>query len=136
VRVIVSGSRTAPQSLQAVIHARLAQLPAGTVVVYGAHWEGVDFFVELVLLSLPHLVSEPHPAKWHELRKQAGPIRNSEMVDLGADLAITYWDGRSTGTLDLGRKADRAKILLEPYDELGHPATAMLEAIKSKPRRR
>ncbi len=52
----------------------------------------------------------PHPADWPRDRKAAGPIRNSQMVDSGADLCVAFWDGKSTGTLDCFSKAARAGI--------------------------
>lgn len=53
------------------------------------------------------LLVEAHPADWDGLGKRAGLIRNSRMAELGADLCIAFWDGRSTGTahmLDEARK--------------------------------
>lgn len=37
------------------------------------------------------------PAKWDELGKAAGIIRNKEMGDF-ADALIAFWDGKSRGT--------------------------------------
>jgi hypothetical protein len=54
--------------------------------------------------------SETHRAKWDELGKKAGPIRNQEMVDAGADLCLAFWDGNSSGTLDCIKKAVKAGI--------------------------
>jgi SLOG family YspA-like protein len=45
-----------------------------------------------------------YPAKWETLGKEAGVIRNSEMVEDG-EQAICIWDGRSPGTRDLIQKA-------------------------------
>ena len=38
-----------------------------------------------------------YPAKWYELGKQAGIIRNIAMVD-ATDEVIAFWDGASRGT--------------------------------------
>ena len=54
--------------------------------------------------------SETHWAKWDELGKKAGPIRNQEMVDAGADLCVAFWDGKSRGTLDCIKRAVVAGI--------------------------
>jgi hypothetical protein len=37
------------------------------------------------------------PAKWKELGRKAGPLRNIEMAEYG-DVLITFWDGESRGT--------------------------------------
>ena len=49
------------------------------------------------------------PAEWKKWGPVAGPIRNGEMAGY-ADALIAFWDGRSSGTLDMIRKA-RAKDL-------------------------
>ena len=44
--------------------------------------------------------AEAHPADWVQHGKSAGPVRNSEMVDLGGyAYCIAGWDGKSKGTL-------------------------------------
>lgn len=40
------------------------------------------------------------PADWNKHGKSAGPIRNSEMADVG-DCLIAFWDGRSRGTKNM-----------------------------------
>lgn len=53
---------------------------------------------------------EPHPADWDLHGKAAGPIRNQEVVDLGADECHGFPDGRSAGTADCMRRAKKAGI--------------------------
>lgn len=51
---------------------------------------------------------ERHPARWNPLRRAAGPIRNREMVYIGADMCIGFLREASkgtTGTLLLAREA-------------------------------
>ena len=43
--------------------------------------------------GIPH---EPHPAKWDELGRAAGVIRNQEMLDTGIDLVVAFPGGRGT----------------------------------------
>ncbi|GII87101.1 hypothetical protein Ssi03_50910 [Sphaerisporangium siamense] len=63
---------------------------------------------------------EPHPADWDAHGDQAGPIRNAEMVALGADECVGWPLGRSPGTWDCLRKAKAAGILTRAI----HPARA------------
>lgn len=49
---------------------------------------------------------ERHPAKWNELGKRAGYIRNKEMAEV-SDALIAFWDEKSRGTkhmIDLATK--------------------------------
>lgn len=55
------------------------------------------------------LGNEPHLADWAR-GKIAGPIRNQQIVDLGASLAIAYWDGESRGTADMIKRCVKAGI--------------------------
>lgn len=56
------------------------------------------------------LGNEKHPADWHGNGRAAGPIRNQEMVDLGANLCIAAWDGVSAGTGDMIKRCVKAGI--------------------------
>jgi YspA, cpYpsA-related SLOG family len=106
--VIVTGSRSWTD--RGRITARLAQLePEGCVIVVGYDPErdrprGVDRFAYQEAQKLGLLV-EPHPANWDLHGKAAGFIRNADMAVLGGDLCIAFWDGRSTGTLDMLTRA-------------------------------
>lgn len=55
---------------------------------------------------------ERYPAEWDRLGTMAGPIRNTRMVDAGADLCVAFWDGVGvkSGTFDCLSKAVRAGI--------------------------
>jgi hypothetical protein len=54
--------------------------------------------------------TEAHPADWKTYGMGAGPRRNGEMVDLGADLCIAFPVSASKGTWDCVRKAENAGI--------------------------
>lgn len=53
---------------------------------------------------------EPHPADWARHGPAAGPIRNAEMVNLGADECLAAPLGRSPGTRGCAHLAQAAGI--------------------------
>lgn len=55
--------------------------------------------------GVPH---ESHPANWQRYGRRAGPMRNQEMVNAGADDLIAFPGGK--GTEDCSRRAERAGI--------------------------
>lgn len=119
-RVIIFGSRDWPWSWSAYIADRIRQLPPGTVVVHGACKTGADAIAD-VAAHLQGLQVEPHPADWDGWRrvgqvKRAGPFRNAQMAELGADLAIGFrMPGVSRGTDDMARAAALWGIPIERH---------------------
>ncbi len=108
-RVIVCGSRTWKDADK--IRERLAKLPERTLIVHGDAL-GADNLAasEAALMGL---LLEPHPAYWKRHGKRAGIIRNEEMAELGAQLCIAFWDGKSKGTHHMLRAAARRAIPTE-----------------------
>lgn len=49
-------------------------------------------------------------AGWKAHGKAAGPIRNQAMIDMGPDLVVAFWNGKSRGTLDTITRAATAGI--------------------------
>lgn len=52
---------------------------------------------------------EEFPADWERDGRQAGYLRNAQLVDM-ADLVVAFWDGQSKGTrhtIDLALKAHK-----------------------------
>ena len=88
-----------------------------TLLVHGAA-PGVDTQAASIWASWG-LPTEAHPALWDELGTEAGPIRNSEMVALGADLCIGFPTIGSKGTYDTMRKARYAGIRVVDWSEEG-----------------
>lgn len=83
---------------RAAIEHRLSELPdPGSVTIVHGNAAGADRIAHQEAQKAGLLV-EAHPADWEQYGKSAGPRRNIEMADLGADLCIAFWDGRSTGT--------------------------------------
>lgn len=122
-RVIVTGGRFFDDI--SFVRLALSTLPSDTVVVHGSA-SGADTLADQVALELG-LEVERHPAKWkmhdwngisgvkchHRSRPDdrcpaAGPRRNQEMADLGADLCIAFPGG--SGTADMKKRAKAAGI--------------------------
>ena len=77
-------------------------------IVHGAA-RGADTLVGEVAGELG-LEVEPHPADWKTHGKAAGPIRNQQMLDAGADLVIAFPGGK--GTADMVERARKAGIVV------------------------
>ncbi len=77
------------------------------VIVHGACKTGADRMAKQ-WAEYQGVIQDPHPAKWKKYHKGAGPIRNAEMVALGADLCLAFIRNSSkgaTGCADLSEKA-------------------------------
>lgn len=116
-RVIVTGSRewSDPNAARKLISDRLYRLVIETgeypVIVHGAA-RGADRFAEQEAQKAGLLV-EAHPADWERHGKSAGFIRNAEMINLGADLVLAFWNGKSNGTKHTVELAEKAGIPVE-----------------------
>ena len=54
--------------------------------------------------------TERYNPMWNMYGRAAGPIRNQQMVDLGADVCVAFMLIDSKGTLDCVRRAQKAGI--------------------------
>lgn len=108
-RILVTGSRDLTNQWQ-VWRDLDAELDNGPfVLVHGACSFGADAFASQ--WARAHgIKQDPHPADWKRYRLRAGPIRNAEMVALGADRCYAYPRGRSPGTRGCVRLAESAGI--------------------------
>jgi hypothetical protein len=118
-RILVTGSRdlTDHKAVQRHIALAAAQAPPGTrVIIVHGNAPGADTFADRAALSLG-LHPEAHDAPWHLLGQAAGPARNQEMVDAGADLCLAFFKrgGRNIGTADCAARAIAAGIHLKTY---------------------
>lgn len=114
-RVIVCGSRHWRDREK--ITNRLAGLPIVVTVVVGYNPEkdtpkGADRIAYQEAQKLG-LAVEPHPAAWELHGKGAGFVRNREMAEGGAILCLAFWDGLSSGTLDMMTQAVKRGIPVE-----------------------
>lgn len=116
-RLLITGSRYGVDSdlLESVLRESIDYL--GTLEVTLVHGDapGVDTQAKELFQKwgLPH---EPHPANWKTHGRAAGPIRNQEMVDLGADLCLAFPAVDSRGTRNCARVAQEAGIPTEVYE--------------------
>ena len=92
----------------------------GVTVVHGDCPTGADRYArewcaETQLEGLP-VTEERHPADWDKHGRAAGPIRNNEMVALGADIVLAFPLGESRGPRGCMRAADAAGIPVITYE--------------------
>ena len=79
------------------------------VVVHGGCPTGADAIAEKLCQNYG-IRTEVHLADWDKHGRAAGPIRNQQMVDLGADICLAFPLGESRGTRHCMRVAEKAGI--------------------------
>jgi hypothetical protein len=84
-------------------------------IVHGAA-RGADHIAGRVARAWGMRVEE-HPADWDRHGKSAGPIRNTNMVHLGADICLAFPTGSSVGTRHCMRIAEAAGIPVRVYEQ-------------------
>lgn len=117
-RILVTGSRnwTDKHAIGRALFDQFLESPVGAsfVVVHGDCPTGADAQAKAIIEAWgrnnSHIHQESHPADWDTHGKAAGPLRNQEMVDLGADVCLAFPLGDSRGTRDCMRRADAAGI--------------------------
>lgn len=87
------------------------------VIIQGGCPTGADLLARKVADEFGIRV-ETFPADWQQHGRAAGPIRNQQMADAGADLCLAFPSrGRSAGTWDMIRRAVAAGIETRIYPE-------------------
>jgi hypothetical protein len=118
-RIIVCGSRTFTDRKCIVAWLRqmtVRERRVGPItIVHGACPTGADAIVDEEAPKYGFAV-EQRPADW-SLGRKAGPLRNREMRDAGADECIAFWDGKSRGTLGMVNLARDHGIRTAVYRE-------------------
>lgn len=104
-KVAIVGSRDFPDCN--IVRRYIESLPIDTEIVSGGA-RGVDAWAERIAKErgMPCTV---FPADWNKLGKQAGFIRNTQIVNY-ADRIVAFWDGHSRGTqhtIGLAKKAGK-----------------------------
>lgn len=125
-KVIVTGSRETdyPWTLWAIervceVWRQETKEADDFIIVHGDCPTGIDHAMD-TFFRLYGFEVEPHPADWKTHGKAAGPIRNQEMVDAGADMCIAFPMGKSTGTRDCIKRAQKAGIRTIVYEHGEH----------------
>jgi hypothetical protein len=114
-RILVTGSRdwTDAEMIRAAIRQAALRCP-DAIVVHGAA-RGADLLAGAAARALG-LQEEQHPARWDELGKVAGPVRNQEMVDLGADVCLAFIKNGSRGASHCAALAEKADIPVRRFE--------------------
>lgn len=102
----MTGSRTWDNRAQ-IRETFYGAVPIEHTLVSGACPNGADQIAEDVAQRLGWNI-ERHPADWDQHGKRAGYVRNSEMVNLGADVCLAFIRDDSRGasmTADLAEQA-------------------------------
>ena len=113
-RILVTGSRDWDDSDaidSAMWHAWLdaGQPPIGSVTLVHGCARGADTIAASIARKVGMAIEE-HPAAWDTRGRAAGVIRNSKMVDAGADVCLAFIRNRSRGATHCANAAERAGI--------------------------
>ncbi|MBE4796156.1 SLOG family protein [Streptomyces caniscabiei] len=112
-RVLVTGSRdwNNDVAVQRALQDIAAEHPEDgeLVLVHGACRTGADFIAHEWAVKYGCLI-EAHPAAWWKYGRVAGPRRNKEMIDAGADVCLAFIRNSSRGATHCADLAERAGI--------------------------
>jgi hypothetical protein len=116
IRILITGSRdwNDYEVIERAILDVVGNTTGPVMIVHGAA-RGADTIAGEI--AKKHAFSvETHPALWNKHGKAAGPIRNQEMVDTGADVVLAFLLPGSVGTKDCIRRAKAAGLLVIIYE--------------------
>lgn len=117
-RILITGSRDWED--EEVIMGALDEYAGAedVVLVHGACPTGADAIAAKYAERLGFTV-EPHPAQWNRFKKQAGYMRNVEMVMAGADICLAFIKDQSRGSTHCAQYARMAHIKTLVYTQSG-----------------
>ena len=125
-RILVTGSRDWEDENRIagallLVASRVAATRSITIV-HGDCLTGADAIAHRVALHY-EWCPEPHPADWPQHGKAAGPIRNAEMVALGADVCLAFFreGAANKGTSNCVALAEKAGILVLRIEDAPKP---------------
>lgn len=87
-RVIICGDRNSGQSFRNIIFTEIKKLPPYSTIIQGG-CRGIDLTAKGIAIELGYKVEQYDP-DWGHYQKAAGPIRNEQMLDSGADLVLAF----------------------------------------------
>ena len=120
-RIIVTGDRDAGNEVREFIHNVLyvaVQVPlrlGRPVVLVEGECSGVDTIAREWGEHHLGVTVEPHPADWDTYGKAAGPRRNQEMADAGAEMCLAFPARLSGGTWNCIERCASAGIHVRIY---------------------
>lgn len=85
------------------------------VIVHGDCPTGADAMAEYFATATA-IKTERHPADWKKYGRAAGPKRNQQMVDLGAEVVLAFRNPGSRGTQDCINRAIKAGLNVKVYE--------------------
>lgn len=85
------------------------------VIVHGNCPTGADKMADEFALDTGISV-ERHSADWKKYGRAAGPKRNQQMVDAGADIVLAFKNPGSRGTQDCINRATKAGLIVKVYE--------------------
>lgn len=103
VKLVVAGTRSFND--EKLLYDTLDSIEGPIVEIVSGHAKGADSLgekyakdkgIDLVIF----------PANWTKYNKTAGPIRNEKMIKY-ADAVVVFWDGKSTGTYNMIKLAEK-----------------------------
>ena len=119
-RILVTGSRNWDDeaqirlALMETVAERLMNDDEGVIIIHGDA-PGADTIAAQFAESMNWTV-EAYPADWKKFGRSAGPIRNQQMVDSGADICVAFPQPGSVGTRDCTKRAFKAGIRVRTYE--------------------
>jgi hypothetical protein len=115
-RILVTGSRERhDRVIPYVLTLFCEPFTEGVTIVHGGA-SGVDKEAAAWAFRFGQEVEE-HRADFRKYGKGAGPMRNREMVDAGADICLAFPDRNSVDTWDCVKRAHAAGIEVRVYPE-------------------
>lgn len=115
-KILVTGSRDWEdwQLVYIQLGITMVSCPGDILVIQGKHKKGADKHARswarwMKKAGLPVEIKD-FPADWDRYGLAAGPIRNTEMVNFGADICLAFIKDESQGASDCALKAENAGI--------------------------
>jgi hypothetical protein len=117
-RILVTGSRLwdAPEIVYMALAATIFKYGNEDVTIVHGGAKGADTIAGEFARFAGHK-EEIYKANWKEFGRGAGPIRNQQMVDSGADLCLAFLRPGSKGTADCIKRAEKSGIPVKVYKE-------------------